>query len=118
MRFKLDENMATEVAEFLRNAGHDASSIEEERLCGADDLAVAAVIREEGRMLATLDLDFADIRRYPPRDYPGRIVFRVARQDPEWLVTVWRRLLQRLPEQGVAGELWIGEDAGIRRRTE
>jgi predicted nuclease of predicted toxin-antitoxin system len=117
VRFKLDENMATEVAEFLRSLGHDASTVGEQRLCGAGDAAIAEAIREEGRVLATLDLDFADIRRYPPRDYPGLIVFRIARQDPDWLIAVWRRLLERLPEPGIARELWIVEDLGIRRRT-
>jgi predicted nuclease of predicted toxin-antitoxin system len=118
VRFKLDENIASELAAFLRGNGHDASTVTEQRLSGADDVAIAAVVRDEGRVLVTFDLDFSDIRRYPPQNFPGLIVLRIARQDPEWILAVFQRLLERLPRDGIDRELWIVEDVGIRRRTE
>ena len=116
MRFKIDENMATEVAVFLRSQGHDAMSVVEQDMAGAEDPELAAVIQGEQRILATLDLDFADIRRYPPSEYAGLLVFRVRRRDPDSLLGIWKQLLIYLEQQEVAGELWIVEDHGIRRR--
>ena len=37
MRFKLDENMPAEAAGLLRDNGHDAHSVHDEGLGGADD---------------------------------------------------------------------------------
>ena len=36
---------------------------------GRPDNDIASVCKREGRALITLDLDFGDIRRYPPADY-------------------------------------------------
>jgi hypothetical protein len=36
------------------------------------------VCRKEGRALLTLDLDFSDIRTYPPEDYHGEAILQVA----------------------------------------
>ena len=36
--------------------------------------------RTEGRILITLDLDFSDIRAYPPGTYPGIWVLRPPKQ--------------------------------------
>ena len=86
MRFKINENMATEIAVFLRSQGHDAMSVVEKDMAGAEVPELAAVIQGEQRILATLDLDFADIRRYPPSEYAGLLVFRVRRRDPDSLL--------------------------------
>jgi predicted nuclease of predicted toxin-antitoxin system len=76
MRFKTDENLPAEIAEFLRQRGHDALSVGEQGLAGVPDPAVAAVCQAEKRAIVTLDLDFSDIRRYPPEHYSGIIVLR------------------------------------------
>ena len=60
MQFKVDENLPPELADLLAAAGHNASTVESERLSGAADPEIAAVCRQEGRILITLDLDFAD----------------------------------------------------------
>lgn len=69
MRFKTDENIPIEIAEFLRANGHDALSVGEQGLSGEPDSTVAAVCKSETRAIVTLDLDFADIRVYPPQEY-------------------------------------------------
>jgi predicted nuclease of predicted toxin-antitoxin system len=40
----------------------------EQGLAGVADPAVAAVRQVEKRAIVTLDLDFSDIRRYPPEN--------------------------------------------------
>ena len=81
MKFKFDENLPVELAEELRAAGSAAATVEDQRLVGAGDRHLSEVCKSEGRILVTLDLDFADIRTYPPEEHPGLIVLRLARQD-------------------------------------
>lgn len=76
MRFKIDENLPVEAAELLVESGHDAWTILDQQMVGERDLQVASVSRDELRALITLDLDFADIRTYPPGDYHGLIARR------------------------------------------
>lgn len=74
MRFKTDENLPAEIVTLLCDHGHDAISVVEQQLAGAPDNVVAKVCQSEQRVLVTLDLDFADIRAYPPDEYSGIIV--------------------------------------------
>lgn len=66
MRFKIDENLPAEVAELLQASKHDAMTIFDQRMVGELDPKVASVCKSEERALITLDLDFSDIRTYPP----------------------------------------------------
>jgi hypothetical protein len=116
VRFKLDENMPEEIADLLRDRGHDATTVLQQELGGEDDAVLAAVVKSETRILATLDRDFADIRKFPPAEHSGLLVFRVARQDPEHLVPIWNHLLDVLARESVASQLWIVEETAIRRR--
>lgn len=81
MRFKIDENLPVEVADLLRTANYDAITVLEQDLGGAPDSHLLAVCQQEDRILISLDTDFADIRAYPPDEYPGLVVLRLHRQD-------------------------------------
>ena len=74
MKLKIDENLPAECAEILRDGGFEADTVADERLTGAEDSAIAVRSRAEGRVPITLDLDFANIRAYPPAEYAGIIV--------------------------------------------
>jgi predicted nuclease of predicted toxin-antitoxin system len=117
MKFKTDENMPVEAAEDLRQACHDAETVVDQRLAGQPDVRVAEVCKAEGRAVVTLDLDFSDIRVYPPSDYAGIIVLRPSVQT----ITNIRRLLGQvialLPTEPLAGHLWIVDEGQIRIRA-
>ena len=66
MRFKLDENLPIDVAQLLIQHGHDAKTVYDEALDGAKDEQIGEVCLNEERAFVTLDIDFADIRAYPP----------------------------------------------------
>ncbi len=74
MKCKIDENLPAEAADILRDAGHDPDTVADESLSGSDDEAVAAKSRSEGRILVTLDLDFANIQAYPPGTHAGIVI--------------------------------------------
>lgn len=114
VKLKTDENLPAEAADLLRSAGHDAATIGEQRLKGAVDSTVASACQREGRVLITLDLDFADIQTYPPNRYPGLVVLRLPRQDKNSVLRTIARIVPVLVSEAVAGRLWIVEDRQIR----
>ena len=118
MRFKVDENLPVEVAEMLRQAGHDAATVLEQHLGGSDDAQLAALCQLESRILVTLDMDFSDIRTYPPAEYPGLVVLRLRRQDKPHVLDVFMHLVQVLHQEPIEGHLWIVEENRIRIRGE
>jgi predicted nuclease of predicted toxin-antitoxin system len=71
VKFKIYENLPAEAAEILKSAGFDAHTVADEDLAGAHDETVAGASRSEDRILVTLDLDFANIRAYPPGEHAG-----------------------------------------------
>jgi predicted nuclease of predicted toxin-antitoxin system len=66
MKFKIDENLPIEVAEILNQKGYEAKTVIDQNLSGEDDPEIASVFQTEERVLITLDIDFGDIRTYPP----------------------------------------------------
>ena len=116
MRFKIDENLPVEVAELLRQAGHDAATVPEQHLGGSVDSKVAAVCQRESRALVTLDMDFADIRAYPPDEFSGLIVLRLRRQDKAYVLGILTRLLEMFARESLDGHLWIVEERQVRIR--
>jgi predicted nuclease of predicted toxin-antitoxin system len=116
MRFKTDENLPEEFAELLRAAGWDALSIVEQQLGGTVDPQIATICQAESRILVTLDLGFADIRMYPPAQYPGLIVLRPSAQDKPRVLALANRLIMALRDRTINHELWIVDDRRIRIR--
>jgi predicted nuclease of predicted toxin-antitoxin system len=117
-RFKLDENMPDAAASVLRESGHDVMSVHQQQMGGRPDQQVMEVCRQEGRVLVTLDLDFADIRAYPPDSCPGVIVLRLARQDTPAVVSVLSRLLTLFETESIERRLWIADESTVRIREE
>lgn len=116
MRFKTDENLPVEIAELLRRQGHDTLTVSEQGLGGVADPAVAAVCQVEKRAIVTLDLDFSDIRRYPPENYAGIIVFRPVVQMIPTLERLMARALALFGQEPLEGCLWIVDDHRVRIR--
>jgi len=76
VKLLLDENLSPLHARTLRELGHDAVSVIEHGLSGADDSVIRTAAIESGRILVTLDADFANVRRYSPSSLPGIIRLR------------------------------------------
>jgi len=116
MKFKVDENLPIEVAQLLREAGHDVYSVHDQGLVGAKDQVLAEVCQSENRAMLTLDIHFADIRTYPPENYSGLIVLRLARQDKPHVLEVMRRMLKLFSSETLEGKLWIVDEKRVRVR--
>ncbi|MFO0915654.1 MAG: DUF5615 family PIN-like protein [Pirellulales bacterium] len=117
MGFKVDENLPVEVADILRASGYNAVTVLDQHLVGAVDPMVAGVCKSEDRALITLDLDFSDIRTYPPSDYPGIIILRPHTQSKRDVLALVNKLIPFLDgRERLIGTLWIVQEAGIRVR--
>lgn len=116
MKFKVDENLPIEVVQFLRGHDHDAMSVGEQRLDGHPDKEIARVCCSEGRALITLDLDFSDIRAYPPEDHPGLMVLRPALYTVDAILRLVALAGGMLGSEPLERRLWIVEEQRIRIR--
>ena len=116
-RFKLDENLPTAVKATLVEQGHDALTVLDQSLGGNEDKKIAAVCSEEDRILVTFDLDFSDIREYPPGSNPGIWILRPATQSIDKCVALVRDALAYIETESPERALWIVEPGKIRIRT-
>jgi predicted nuclease of predicted toxin-antitoxin system len=115
MKFKLDENFGTRTQHVFKDAGHDVQTVREESLEGATDQYLYQVCCEEQRCLVTLDLDFADVIRFPPQETGGIVVIRVSRNPTLALLErLVRQFLESLNRMSVEERLWIVEIDRIR----
>jgi predicted nuclease of predicted toxin-antitoxin system len=78
MRFLLDANMPRSTLALFAEHGHTAVHVNDIGLSSAPDHQIAARARVEDAVLVTRDIDFADVRNYPPEASPGFLVLRVA----------------------------------------
>lgn len=116
MRFKIDENLHSDVAELFAQSGYDVHTVVAEGLRGSDDMVVAQHCLKERRAIVTLDLDFADMRAFPPSLYAGLIVLRLGRQSRSNVMSIAARIIELLKHEPLAGRLWIVSDTDVRVR--
>src|SRR5215207_3502258 len=116
MLFKIDENLPVEAAILLRRNGHDTATVCDESLQGHPDEHIAEACRREQRVLITLDVDFSDIRTYPPEKSPGCVGLRLSRLDKTHVLTVLERTIPMFQQEPLSGHLWIVDEARLRIR--
>lgn len=115
MKFKLDENFGTRTLDIFRARGHDTQTVAGEGLAGCVDTHLFQVCRAEQRCLVTLDLDFSDVTRFPPRATGGLVVLRVPRNPSSALLErLVRQFLDELARTAIGKNLWIVEVGRIR----
>ncbi len=115
MRIKLDENVHGDVAAALTAQGHDVATVRDQDLAGHPDADIARAIRAEDRCLVTSDLDFADVRRYPPSQFAGLVVLRLGAPTTRNQIACLSRFFAETME--ITGHLWILEDTRARDWT-
>lgn len=116
MQFKTDENLPVEVTELLRESDYDAVSVLEQGMGGESDPVLDEVCLKEGRILITLDTDFADIRVYPPSKAPGYVVLRLKQQDKYSVIEIMERLIPMFNQENLENRLWIVDEQKVRIR--
>ncbi len=82
MKIKLDENISHHLKPILIHEGYDVLTVGDEGLLGKTDVEVGAAAKAEGMILFTLDLEFADLRKFSPGSHPGIVLFRPMSMGP------------------------------------
>lgn len=118
MKFKVDENLPSEYVSILSDAGFEADTVVDQKLSGTDDSVLFERCCIEGRVLMTLDLDFANVQAYPPKSHQGIVVLRPKSQDKPTLIAILQRLIFTLTKRSPDGQLWIVEHDRIRYRED
>jgi|YNPBryunderm2012_1023409.scaffolds.fasta_scaffold14703_2 predicted nuclease of predicted toxin-antitoxin system len=107
MKLKLDENLPNAAVELFCQAGHDVQSVRMERFSGISDQDLINLCRREGRVLVTLDMEFANPFLFPPTDYPGIAVLRLPPHPTyEDILQVCQTLIHALDTKCITGKLW------------
>ena len=103
MRFLVDANVPRSAVAIIIRHGHTAEFVRDTPLADALDTQIAARARSTGAALLTRDVDFADIRNYPPADYPGILVLRLP--DDSDAAAIVNALDRFLKQAALAGQL-------------
>jgi predicted nuclease of predicted toxin-antitoxin system len=114
LKFKLDENLDFRLSVAMREIGFDGDTVLDESLSGISDDGLFEVCKKTDRVLVTLDLDFANPFRFPPRSAPGIMVLRHQNPNLEQVRSLLFNALARLKEEGIEGRLWIVEPGRVR----
>ena len=116
MNLKLDENLSRHLKPALISVGHDVLTAADEDLLSRPDVEVAASAAREGRMLFTLDVEFADLRKYPPGSHPGIVLFRPASLGPLSVNAFVERFVRSTELSLLSGCVAVVEPHSVRVR--
>jgi predicted nuclease of predicted toxin-antitoxin system len=116
VKLKLDENLSRHLRPLLEALGHDVLTVADEGLLSQPDAVIAAAARAEGRILLTLDVEFADLRKYPPGDHPGIILFRPRSFGPLATNEMIRQFIRSVDLKSLAGCVVVVEPGRMRIR--
>ncbi len=118
MRFLVDANMPRSTLALLARLGHEAEFARDSGLGYAPDSQIAARARSTRAAILTRDVDFADIRHYPPADYQGIVVMRLPDDAiAQYIVNLLERFLKQAELiRQLPGHLVILESDRVRFR--
>ena len=95
MKFLADHCFFSCGISFLQGQGYDVIKSSDVFLQRSPDEDVIAFSKREGRILLTLDTDFANLSRFPIGSHPGIILFRINPFAPGPLLASLKTLTQR-----------------------
>jgi predicted nuclease of predicted toxin-antitoxin system len=116
VKFKLDENLPTELVTDLHQMGHDADTVMNEKLCGASDPIVLQAATVASRVLLTLDKGIANLQRYPASEHACVVLFRPDTMGRRAVLAFVRERLQRTLDLNLNGRLTVVGPSRIRFR--
>jgi predicted nuclease of predicted toxin-antitoxin system len=116
MKLKLDENLSRHLKPVLIGLGHDVRAAADEDLLSHPDVEVAASATREDRILLSLDIEFADLRKYPPGSHPGIVLFRPASLGPLSVNRFIEGFVRSTDLSALSGCVAVVEPQGIRVR--
>lgn len=115
-KLKLDENLSVLLKRTLSAMGYDVRTAAEEELIGRPDIEIASAAHREERVLLTLDLEFGDLRKHPPGQHPGIVLFRPRSLGPMTVNQFIERFLRSADLEDFPGCIIIVDPSKVRVR--
>ena len=116
MKLKLDENLSQHLKHTLAEFQHDVLTAADHGLLSKPDMVIGEAVKREGRVLLTSDLEFADLRKYPPGHHPGIILFRPRSFGPLAVNHFVEQFVRNTNLERLAGCVAVVEPSRIRVR--
>jgi len=116
VRVKLDENLSRAHRLILEDSGHDVDDVRDEHAAGAPDARVWKLTSAARRFFVTLDLDFSDVRKYPPGSHAGILLLRTGHPSRDVVAAILRRVLREQGLDSLAGCLAVADETRTRVR--
>lgn len=116
--FLIDASLPRDAATLVRVAGYKAVDVRDIGLGTSSDLEIDAHAQSQHLCLISRDLDFGDVRNYPPEQRSGIIIIR-APQDAGRAIVLGlldRFLREAHIIQKLSGRLAVVSNSGIRLR--
>jgi predicted nuclease of predicted toxin-antitoxin system len=117
MRFLADMGISPRTVAELRQQGHDAVHLVEEGLERLGDGDILVKARYEGRILLTVDLDFAQLSAMSGEPFPSVILFRLGNVSREVLEVRLAEVLSQCAEDLATGAIVAVRDDAFRVRS-
>lgn len=95
-RILVDENIPKSVQRWLEDLGHDVVRPSDVGLKGVKDNIIIEAAIGDGRVIVTLDLDFAEIYYGSTRDKIAVVVIRIHPPTPENIKNVLSKALKKI----------------------
>jgi len=116
VKFLLDQNISPRVTRYLAEQGHDVHDTRGLRMYSASDDQLWDLAVSEERFFITFDLDFSDLRKYPPSQNCGTIVFRTRSTTSATVIRLLDTILHEYPEHTLRGKVVIVTENQLRMR--
>jgi predicted nuclease of predicted toxin-antitoxin system len=113
---KLDENLGRSHVQLLQAAGYQADRVTDEGLSGAADRAVWERVQAEKRFFITLDLDFSDVRQFPPGSHAGLLLLRPRSKSRDAVTEILQSVLREHPLGTLSGCFAVADPGQTRIR--
>ena len=116
MKIFTDECVYKITAALLRSWGHDVLTAQEAGLAGSSDNEILAYALKHERVLLTIDMDFSNIRHYPPKSHQGIIVAKMRPRNMDEVHKVLEHLVANLETETLSQSLVIVDSNKYRIR--
>lgn len=117
MKVKLDENLGLLHVTILREYGYEVDRVTDEGLSGSTDTVVWERVCAEKRFFITLDMDFSDIRKFPPKSHLGILLLRPKGKGRHAVSIVLRKVLKDYSLDLLSGCLTVADEEFTRVRS-
>ena len=116
MKFLVDMPLSPQLAEWLRDQGHDAVHASEAGLDRTSDADIIARARFEGRTIITADLDYPHLLAMAQTTQPSLILFRDGNWSDAEIVARVAQVLVSVTETDIAQSIIVVERDRVRKR--